>query len=76
MPFPLKLSDDGLAEIESVAAARWSIPSDKELARRHRVSISRIQQLMAAVRDRLKLNKPVGSTGNLHVLSVSDESTT
>lgn len=64
MPFPPKLTDDGLAEIESVAAARWSLPSDKELARRLHVSTSRIQQLMANVRDRLKLNKPVGSTGN------------
>ena len=64
MPYPPKLTDDGLAEIESVAAARWSIPSDKALALKHHVSVSRIQQLMANVRDRLKLVEPVGSTCN------------
>lgn len=67
MPRPPKLTGDAHAEIEAVAAARWEIPSDKELAAKHRVSVTRVQQLMALVRDRLKVREAQHSaTGVCH----------
>lgn len=60
MPQPRKVSDEGMAEIVAVAKVRYSLPSDKDLALRCRISESRLQQIMRAVRA--KLQNPQRST--------------
>jgi ribosomal protein S25 len=62
MPQPRKVTDEALAEIEAEAVARERCVSDKELSARTGVSRSRVQQIMREVRNRLKLDKCVGST--------------
>lgn len=62
MPQPRKVTDALLAEIEAEAAARVRRVSDKELSIRSGVSRSRIQQIMREVRERMKLDKCLGST--------------
>lgn len=62
MPQPRKVTDAALAEIEAEAVARERCMSDKELSARTGVSRSRVQQIMREVRNRLKLDKCVGST--------------
>lgn len=63
MPRPSKLTDDAHAEIEAEAVARLGCVSDKELSIRTGVSRSRIQQIMRAVRDRLKIDRRLVSRG-------------
>lgn len=62
MPRPRKVTDEGLAEIITVAKVRARIPSDKDLATRNHLSLQRVQQIMRNVR--LKLVNPLGSTSN------------
>lgn len=60
MPQPRKVSDEGMAEIVAVAKVRYSLPSDKDLALRCRISESRLQQIMRSVRT--NIHNSVGST--------------
>lgn len=48
-----KLSTEGRREIEDVARARYVLPTDKELERKHGVSRAYIWKLMKAVREKL-----------------------
>lgn len=64
MSYPAKLPVEGRIEIETVAKQRWNLPSDKELAIKYRISLARIQQIMAQVRERLMIEKRLGSTCN------------
>lgn len=61
MPQPRKLTDEAQVEIEWVGLARDQLPTDKELAIKHRVSVNRIYQVMLAARKKL-LRELLGST--------------
>ena len=61
---PRTLAPDAWAEIERVALARAKLPTDVELAEKHGVSRSRIQQIMKAARDALVHTCAVSTEAN------------
>lgn len=50
---PRKLDDTARTEIEDVACQRMAIPSDNDLAQKHKVSRSLIQHVMRLARRKM-----------------------
>ncbi len=51
---PPKLTPAGKLEIQKVAMERFTIPTDKDLAYRHNISLRQVQRLMKQVRAELQ----------------------
>lgn len=64
---------EGCEEIERIALHRATLPTDVELAHKHRVSRRRIQQIMKDARD-VMFRNPVIDHRNEKIIELSTQS--